>query len=55
MHERAFVLAPLLELDADPVLPGAARIATLRLGSEALGGVRVFAPPLVVGPDGPDP
>jgi len=48
MHQRAFVLVPLLELVADPILPGARRIATLRLGSEALSGVRPFAPPLVV-------
>lgn len=47
MHERGFVLVPLLELDADPPLPGGRRIASLRLGPLALGGVRPFAPPLV--------
>lgn len=47
MHERAFVLIPLLELDADPPLPGGRRAATLRLGALALGGVRLHAPPLV--------
>lgn len=47
MHERAFVLVPLLELDADPPLPGGRRAADLRLGVLALGGVRPFAPPLV--------
>jgi 2-amino-4-hydroxy-6-hydroxymethyldihydropteridine diphosphokinase len=47
MHERAFVLVPLLELVADPQLPGGRRIGELRLGPESLGGVRPFAPPLV--------
>jgi 2-amino-4-hydroxy-6-hydroxymethyldihydropteridine diphosphokinase len=47
MHERAFVLVPLLELEADPPLPGDRRIATLRFGTAALGEVRPFAPPLV--------
>jgi len=47
MHERAFVLVPLLELDADPPLPGDRTVATLRLGASSLGGVRPFAPPLV--------
>jgi 2-amino-4-hydroxy-6-hydroxymethyldihydropteridine diphosphokinase len=46
MHERAFVLVPLLELDADPPLPGGRRIATLRTGTGMLAGVRLFAPPL---------
>lgn len=45
MHERAFVLAPLLELEPNPVLPGGRRLATLRLGPEALAGVTPFAPP----------
>jgi 2-amino-4-hydroxy-6-hydroxymethyldihydropteridine diphosphokinase len=48
MHERWFVMLPLLELDADPPLPGGRRVAGLRLGAQAVGGVRVFAPPLVV-------
>jgi 2-amino-4-hydroxy-6-hydroxymethyldihydropteridine diphosphokinase len=48
MHERAFVLVPLLELDADPMLPGGRRIGTMRLGPEALSVVRPFAPPLRV-------
>jgi 2-amino-4-hydroxy-6-hydroxymethyldihydropteridine diphosphokinase len=51
MHERGFVLIPLLELDADPQLPGGRRIAVLRLGPAALEGVRLFAPPLVQGGD----
>ena len=48
MHERAFVLAPLLELDPDPVLPGGRRAATLRLPPEQILGVRLVAPPLNV-------
>lgn len=47
MHERAFVLLPLLELDADPPLPGRRRAADLRLDPSALTGVRLFGPPLV--------
>lgn len=43
MHERAFVLVPLLELDADPALPGGRRVADLRLGPGMLSGVRPFA------------
>lgn len=46
MHERAFVLIPLLEIAADPKLPGGRRVATLRLPPGALGGVRPFAPAL---------
>jgi hypothetical protein len=46
MHERAFVLVPLLELDADPPLPGARRVVDLRLG--VLTEVRPFAPPIRV-------
>ncbi len=48
MHERAFVLAPLLELVADPPLPGGRRIATLRVAPGDLAGVRPVAPPLAV-------
>jgi 2-amino-4-hydroxy-6-hydroxymethyldihydropteridine diphosphokinase len=43
MHERAFVLIPLRELDPDPMLPGDRSLASLRLAS---GDVRPFAPPL---------
>jgi 2-amino-4-hydroxy-6-hydroxymethyldihydropteridine diphosphokinase len=46
MHERAFVLAPLTELEADPPLPGGRRLATLRLAPMGLAGVRPFAPGL---------
>ena len=52
MHERGFVLAPLLELVADPPLPSGARLASTRLGPDALAGIRVAAPPLV--PSGPE-
>ena len=48
MHERAFVLVPLLELDPDPLLPGHGQISERRLGPNAVLGVRPFAPPLVV-------
>jgi len=48
MHERAFVLVPLLELEPDPLLPGRGRISTRRLAPNAVLGVRPFAPPLVV-------
>jgi 2-amino-4-hydroxy-6-hydroxymethyldihydropteridine diphosphokinase len=43
MHERAFVLVPLLELEADPPLPGGRRVGDLRLGTVT--DVRPFAPP----------
>jgi len=46
MHERGFVLAPLLELSADPKLPGGRTMSRLRLGPVALAGVRPFAPAL---------
>ncbi|MGH2685813.1 MAG: 2-amino-4-hydroxy-6-hydroxymethyldihydropteridine diphosphokinase, partial [Actinomycetota bacterium] len=46
-HERGFVLVPLLELDADPKLAGGRRVSTLRLGPDALAGVRPHAPPLL--------
>ena len=48
MHERAFVLVPLLELDPDPLLPGHGRISERRLAPNAVLEVRPFAPPLVV-------
>lgn len=46
MHERAFVLVPLLELRSDPVLPDGRRLADVRLGPDAVGGVQPHAPPL---------
>jgi len=48
MHERAFVLVPLGELTADPMLPGGRALPTLRLAPDAVLGVRPFAPPLRV-------
>jgi 2-amino-4-hydroxy-6-hydroxymethyldihydropteridine diphosphokinase len=48
MHERAFVLVPLSELDTDPPLPGGRHLASLRLGPDASTGVRPYAPPLTV-------
>jgi 7,8-dihydro-6-hydroxymethylpterin-pyrophosphokinase len=48
MHERAFVLVPLMELDPDPVLAGGRQLSTFRLGPTAVLGVRPFAPPLSV-------
>jgi 2-amino-4-hydroxy-6-hydroxymethyldihydropteridine diphosphokinase len=48
MHERGFVLIPLLELNADPLLPGRRRVTDLRLGAGMVSGVRPFAPALRV-------
>jgi 2-amino-4-hydroxy-6-hydroxymethyldihydropteridine diphosphokinase len=45
MHMRAFVLAPLLELDPDPPLPEGVTMATLRLPDQR---VSLFAPALEV-------
>ncbi|HYH28438.1 MAG TPA: 2-amino-4-hydroxy-6-hydroxymethyldihydropteridine diphosphokinase [Actinomycetota bacterium] len=46
MHERGFVLVPLLEITADPVLPGGRTVGTLRMDPSMLAGVRPYAPPL---------
>lgn len=48
MHERGFVLVPLLELDLDPMLPGGRSLSGLRLAPGGFVGVRPFAPPLLV-------
>jgi 2-amino-4-hydroxy-6-hydroxymethyldihydropteridine diphosphokinase len=48
MHERGFVLVPLGELDADPMLPGDRRLSEIRLSPAMVLGVRPFAPPLTV-------
>jgi 2-amino-4-hydroxy-6-hydroxymethyldihydropteridine diphosphokinase len=50
MHERGFVLAPLMELNGNPQLPGDRSVKGLRLGPAVLHGVHPFAPPLAVGP-----
>jgi 2-amino-4-hydroxy-6-hydroxymethyldihydropteridine diphosphokinase len=42
MHERSFVMTPLLELDPDPRLPRGLRAAD----AEPEGDVRLFGPPL---------
>ena len=47
MHQRAFVLAPLLELEADPPLPGGRRARDLSTDGWSED-VRLFAPPLRV-------
>jgi 2-amino-4-hydroxy-6-hydroxymethyldihydropteridine diphosphokinase len=46
MHERLFVLAPLLELDADPPLPGGRHALTMSLDRVDVSTARPFAPPL---------
>lgn len=48
MHERAFVLAPLLELEPDPMLPGGRRVADVAPIDVAE--VMPVAPPLAVVP-----
>jgi 2-amino-4-hydroxy-6-hydroxymethyldihydropteridine diphosphokinase len=50
MHERAFVLAPLLELTADPSLPDGSAVGSLRTGTGILQGVALFAPALHIPP-----
>lgn len=57
MHERGFVLIPLLELDEDPPLPGHRSIASLRLEGGLMRGVALFGPPLSLpeGGSGPAP
>lgn len=46
LHERAFVLLPLLDIDPDPVLPDGTHLLAVRLGPDAARGVRPAAPPL---------
>lgn len=46
MHERAFVIMPLLEVDPDPPMPDGSHLTDARLGPGAVGGVRPVAPPL---------
>jgi 2-amino-4-hydroxy-6-hydroxymethyldihydropteridine diphosphokinase len=46
MHERAFVLMPLLDIEPDITLPNGTRLLDVPLGADAAGGVRPFAPPL---------
>jgi 7,8-dihydro-6-hydroxymethylpterin-pyrophosphokinase len=46
MHERAFVLVPLLELEPAPMLPGGRDVTSLGSMGDALGAVRLVAPPI---------
>lgn len=46
MQERAFVVFPLLELIADPILPNGTRLLDVRLSDQP---ARPFAPPLATG------
>jgi 2-amino-4-hydroxy-6-hydroxymethyldihydropteridine diphosphokinase len=46
IHERGFVLVPLLELDGDPHLPESRSIRSLRLEGGLTQGVALFGPPL---------
>ena len=55
MHDRAFVLVPLLELDPDPLLPDGRTVGTLRLVTNTLADVQPFSPALVVMPGLPLP
>lgn len=48
MTQRGFVLLPLLELNPKATLPDGTRLVDLRLGPDAAGGARPFAPPLRV-------
>jgi len=48
MHQRAFVLLPLLDLDPNPTLPDGTRLLDVRLGPDAAGGARPYAPPLAI-------
>ena len=45
MHERAFVVLPLLDLDPDPYLPDGRRLVDLPAPA---GDARPYAPPLAV-------
>ena len=45
MHERAFVLVPLLELCHDPPLPGGRRVEDVAVSGDEE--IRLFAPPLL--------
>jgi 2-amino-4-hydroxy-6-hydroxymethyldihydropteridine diphosphokinase len=47
MHQRAFVLMPLLELIPDPVLPNGTHLLDVRIPDQA---ARPFAPPLAMKP-----
>jgi 2-amino-4-hydroxy-6-hydroxymethyldihydropteridine diphosphokinase len=44
MHERLFVLAPLMELEADPPLPGGRVLSTMRVNFDVSDATPVAAP-----------
>jgi 2-amino-4-hydroxy-6-hydroxymethyldihydropteridine diphosphokinase len=48
MHERGFVLFPLLELTEAPPLPGGRSIGSVRFGGDPMGGVVLVGPPLAL-------
>jgi len=48
MHERGFVLLPLLELTEDPPLPGDRSIGSVRLGGDPMRGIVLLGPPLAL-------
>ncbi len=48
MTSRAFVVLPLLELDPEVRMPDGTRLVDIRLGPDAAGGARPFAPPLAI-------
>jgi 2-amino-4-hydroxy-6-hydroxymethyldihydropteridine diphosphokinase len=46
MHERAFALIPLLELEPDPLLPGRRKAGPTLRRLGGIDGVRLFGPPI---------
>lgn len=48
MTSRGFVVLPLLELDPEVRMPDGTRLVDIRLGPDAAGGARPFAPPLAI-------
>ncbi|MGH2738955.1 MAG: 2-amino-4-hydroxy-6-hydroxymethyldihydropteridine diphosphokinase [Actinomycetota bacterium] len=48
MHERGFVVIPLFELEADPMIAGGGKLSTTRMSPLLLGACRPFAPPLAL-------
>ena len=50
MHERAFVMVPLLELEAEPNLPGGRTLGSLRLDRWGAWAVRLYGPALSKSP-----
>lgn len=48
MHERGFVVIPLFELEADPMISGGGKLSTTKLSPLLLGACRPYAPPLAL-------